>query len=404
MSNSRKRNSRQKRRDPPAHDFSKSTWDINDLRALHALTLPGEPEKMNRNDLIKELRKANIDPGKFTDHSIAAMRGALPRAPDNESSSGEDSESQPSASRTKSRSKRQRVPVNLDPQDSNLTALQNQIIELRSLLDTTIEAKTQSQGTSSNLIESKQEEQSARSKQIDKFANDHSISKLTVSKIADAKYTEIYETVQFSSHRSHNLVSSSPSNATNNITLLSTQKKQTIPSNFTEFSSSLSILMKARRLFVVKGWENDADYHDFIRDTAFNVFTPLGVFALDRNLRLQAARSLDPWWPIQNNALCMGIVVGLPHIKASFCKICGAIDHQSLVCPLADVLQDQTKKRDDLLRPPGPKPPPNQNPLCVKFMGPTGICKHRGCTFNHRCTYCKHSKGQHKKSCNRPIR
>ena len=384
----------------PSVSYSAATWDLEDLRALYRLNIAGNATKLSRKAMSRKLNEQNVDPKMFEEHAIAAMRIAYANDPTSADSLAESSSEDDSPD--VGRSKRTRITDSAPHAQENnevIDSLLEQIQVLNSRFKQFENGQSQAgktaadKGTDLNEI-------------ISKFAADHALARSVVSKISEHLFTEIFETTRFSTFRKSLSTTSSPTvGNTGALSFQVANKKLSLPKTFGDFSNPLGILIDARRLFGAPGFEHDRKYMDWLRDVAFSTLSPLGVYSLDRHIRHEAACKQTPWWPIDGHVLAQGIMLVLPHIKATeFCAVCGGISHKVDTCPLSDTLAPSTTRpQNQVSFAPTVTPVKNGKRvpgICNAFWSPAGVCTNRGCSWSHKCSSCK-GTNKHKAYCRR---
>ena len=374
----------------------------------------------SRAKMVEELVEGGIKPTSQTDHALAAMRKAMEKArgtrnvasENGKSSSDEDGETRATPKRRRLKVEQVLTAPPRYEESLELTALKERLHALENKQDDHGQARRPDESTGS-FDQPNAYVLSNRQTLIEEFAMNNHLVKATVAKIAGGYYCEIYECAKFSSVRSQASLSTSSalssSSGPGTTTLVAATKKVVIPQCFRDFSGPITVLMKARKLFSVVGHESDSEYVDFIRDTAFHVLHPPGVFALDRLVRQTASQRSLAWWPIPDNlALCASLLVS-PHTKpAAYCSLCGDLSHLAQLCPLSDSLEapgiadrrmdsgGSTRTKHTQLLP------------CGFFMRKTGnhpgVCTPPGnktCNRSHKCPSCN-GQDKHRRNCSRP--
>jgi hypothetical protein len=246
---------------------------------------------------------------------------------------------------------------------------------------------------------------------IEKLAADFALAKQFVTAASEGKFTEIWQTSKLSMYRqSQTAVNNSGTAGTATSTFTTSSKKAVLPQNFGEWSSQIGTLETIRQAFSVPGFTNDRPYVDFFRDVVWLMFSPLGVAAFDRYIRMHAATTRIPWWPIPAETLTLGLILALPHLQQpDYCELCGQISHSSQLCPLSETLSSSAPATTAQPKTPGApgssKKKKKKKELCWHFMrtGSAGVCNpYTGntCAKSHLCPNCKGVK-THKRNCNR---
>lgn len=358
----------------------------------------------------------NVNPTAFSDHAISSMRAQMEKAaalpvvaavhsvdadPDSEDS---DPVEPPKSKRAKRAVAKNRNDLELEEEDQtdkklDLQALMDQVNDLSNRLKESDDAKKGIDDALSN---------DSKTTLIDRFANDNSLTRASVVKISSGLYTEIYETLQFSGFRNPSVQTGQSSSSGSQAVIVSSTKKLMIPQDFGDFSAPIGTLSQARQAFEITGFKMDRFYVDFIRDVAFHVLSPLGVFVLDRTIRQNAARERIGWWPIPGPILATATLLVLPHVQTSvYCAICGALSHTDAMCPLSDVISSGVAPKKFSGVTPLPLKNPSQaasKPVCRFFMrknnGKCNPAPGKSCKMSHLCPVCR-GNNQHTSSCSR---